>query len=62
MFKHYFETIQDIEVGPLISLVIFVTFFVGLSIWIYFLSDKYVKHMKNMPIEESDGINEGQVA
>lgn len=51
MFKHYFERIQDIEIYPIISLVIFLGFFIGLLIWVSRANKKYIQEMKNLPLD-----------
>ena len=51
MFKHYFERIEGIEIYPIISLIIFITFFVGLIIWVIRVDKKYINRMKELPME-----------
>jgi len=56
MFKHYFEQIHNIEVWPIISLIIFFVFFTSMMIWIFFLDKEYIDKMKSLPFEnEPDG-------
>lgn len=50
MFKHYFEQIQGIEIWPIISLIIFFTFFVGLICWVIKVDKGYIKEMENLPM------------
>jgi len=50
MFKHYFERIEGIEVYPIISLIIFITFFIGLLIWVFRVDKKYINYMKELPM------------
>lgn len=54
MFKHYFETIQGIDIYPVISLLIFFIFFVGLFVWIIRADKKYINTMKNLPLDDSN--------
>ena len=54
MFKHYFEAIENVERGPVISLVIFFVFFVGLIIYVLKIDKKFINKMKNMPLEENE--------
>lgn len=56
MFKHYFEGIQNVEVYPIISLLIFFAFFVGLFLWISGLSKRHINDMKNLPLEEDEEV------
>ena len=51
MFKHYFEQIHNIEIWPIISLIIFFVFFTSMMIWIYFLDKSYIDKMKSLPFE-----------
>lgn len=52
MFKYYFERIQDIEVFPVISLLIFVLFFISLLIWVVKADKKYIRSMEHLPLQE----------
>jgi cytochrome c oxidase cbb3-type subunit 4 len=54
MFKHYFEQIQNIEIWPIISLIIFFVFFTFTMFWILFLDSKYIDKMKGLPFDEED--------
>ena len=56
MFKHYFEQIHNIEIWPIISLIIFFVFFTFTMIWIFFLDKKYVEKMTRLPFDEADKI------
>ena len=42
------------ETGPLISLILFFVFFVVMTIWIFRLDKKFVKKMKNLPLEDGE--------
>jgi cytochrome c oxidase cbb3-type subunit 4 len=55
MFKHYFEQIQNIEIWPVISLIIFFVFFSFTMCWIFFLDNKYIEKMKSLPFEDESG-------
>jgi hypothetical protein len=52
MFKYYFERIQDIEVFPVISMLIFVLFFIALLIWVVKADKQYINSMEHLPLEE----------
>ena len=53
MFKHYFEQIQNVELWPVISLILFFSFFVGIVIWVFLVDKNYISKMKNLPFEDS---------
>lgn len=50
--KHTMETIDGIAIFPVVSFVIFFTFFVGLLWWVAKTDKKYVNHLENLPLEE----------
>lgn len=58
MFKHYFERVHNVEVWPIISLIIFFVFFVGLIIYVWKIKKSYVSHMEGMPLAEDDSHNQ----
>lgn len=55
MFKHYFEQIQNIEIWPIISLILFFVFFTFTVVWILFLDKKHIDKMKSLPFEDEEG-------
>ncbi len=54
MFKHYFEEIQNIEIWPIISLIIFFVFFTITLIRIFFMDKSFVEKMKSLPFDDTD--------
>jgi hypothetical protein len=55
MFKHYFESIDGIEIYPLFSLVVFFLFFAALIIWVFKVNKDYLRKMEVIPLENTDG-------
>lgn len=51
--KQYLESIDGVEVYPIISLIIFFTFFVGLFWWVFTTSKKQIKIMSEMPFDDN---------
>jgi len=51
MFKYYFDRVENVEIWPIISLIIFFTFFIGLIIWLIKMDKSYINKMKNLPLE-----------
>ncbi|MBV6641781.1 MAG: CcoQ/FixQ family Cbb3-type cytochrome c oxidase assembly chaperone [Cyclobacteriaceae bacterium] len=49
--KHHMETITGIEVYPLISLIIFVVFFIGLFIWIIKSDKAQMDEISRLPLD-----------
>lgn len=51
--KHHMETIAGIEIFPLISLVIFFAFFVGLFIYIARTDKKQINEISRIPLDSN---------
>lgn len=49
--KQYAETIVGIEVYPLVSMMIFILFFLGVMAYVVFLRKSYINQMEIMPLE-----------
>ncbi len=56
MFKYYFEQVHNVEVWPIISLIIFFVFFVGLIAYVWKMRKDYVKHMEKMPLLDDNQV------
>ena len=54
MYKEILRSIENIEIYPIISLLIFVTFFVGMFIWVVRVPKSYVDHMESLPMDENE--------
>ena len=52
--KHHLETITGVEIYPLISFVIFFTFFIGLTAYVMFMRKSYIKELENIPLTDND--------
>jgi len=50
----HLTSIDGVEIFPIISLVIFFAFFVGMIIYIAKIDKKTVDEIKNIPLEEED--------
>lgn len=50
--KGNLENIANVEIFPIISLLIFFIFFVGLFIYVFTRKNSYLDKMKNMPLKE----------
>jgi hypothetical protein len=53
MYKNILQTIENIEIWPIISLIIFFIFFLGVLIYIIRVDKNYIKRMKEMPLDDS---------
>jgi cbb3-type cytochrome oxidase subunit 3 len=52
-FKNYLETISGIEIYPMISLLIFVIFFIALIAWVIRLKKSEIIELENLPFTEN---------
>jgi cytochrome c oxidase cbb3-type subunit IV len=50
MFKHYLSEIDGVAIYPIISLTIFISFFVALGYWVFKANNGYIKHMEELPL------------
>jgi cytochrome c oxidase cbb3-type subunit 4 len=54
MYKEILRSIENIEIYPIISLLIFVTFFLGMFIWVVRVPKSYVNYMESLPMDENE--------
>lgn len=50
--KHNMETISGIAIYPILSLLIFFFFFVGLGFWVFSYKKDKIKEMSEIPLDE----------
>jgi hypothetical protein len=50
--KHHMTSIDGIEIYPIISLSIFVLFFVSMLVWVVRMDKNYVKDLEQYPIND----------
>ncbi|KUF39377.1 CcoQ/FixQ family Cbb3-type cytochrome c oxidase assembly chaperone [Myroides marinus] len=55
--KHNMETIGGVEIFPIISLLIFFTFFVGLFFWVFTYKKETIEELSNMPFMDNEEQN-----
>ncbi|MCC9042910.1 MAG: CcoQ/FixQ family Cbb3-type cytochrome c oxidase assembly chaperone [Flavobacterium sp.] len=55
--KHNMETIGGVEIFPIISLIIFFTFFMGLFIWVATYKKETIEELSNMPFMDDEAHN-----
>lgn len=52
--KNYMDSIEGIEMYPIISLLIFFTFFVVLFWWVFTAKKDYIKKVSNLPLDNQN--------
>ena len=50
-FSTYLEKISGVSIYPLISLSLFVVFFLAVIYWMYRLDSKEIEYIENLPLE-----------
>lgn len=61
MYKNILQTIQDVEIWPIISLVIFFVFFIGILILVFRTDRSFIKRMEHLPLEDATVDNQENV-
>ena len=56
--KNHMESISGIEIYPIISLLIFFTFFVLLFWWVFTAKKEYITKVSNLPLDLDNQQNE----
>jgi len=54
MFKDVLQSIEGIEIYTIISMLIFILFFIGMIIWLFKVDKKYIKDMSELPLNEEN--------
>jgi len=50
--KHNMETIAGVAIFPILSLLIFFSFFIGLGLWVYSYKKETIEEISQMPLED----------
>ncbi len=56
--KNYMDSIEGIEIYPIISLLIFFTFFVLLFWWVFTAKKDYITKVSNLPLDNQQNDTE----
>lgn len=51
--KHNMETIAGVEIFPILSLLIFFIFFVGLGFWVFSYKKEKIEEMSQIPLNDN---------
>lgn len=52
--KHHMETIAGIEIYPVVSLIIFFSFFMLLGLWVFTYKKEKINELSNIPFNENN--------
>ncbi|HEX9152812.1 MAG TPA: CcoQ/FixQ family Cbb3-type cytochrome c oxidase assembly chaperone [Flavobacterium sp.] len=51
--KHNMETIEGVAIYPILSLLIFFVFFVGLGMWVFSYKKEKINEMSQIPLNDN---------
>lgn len=54
MYKEILQSIEGIEIYPIISLIVFVVFFIVVTVWLIRMDKNYINEMKQLPLNNED--------
>ena len=54
MYKNILQSIENIEIWPVISFVIFFVFFLALLWWVFTRDKEFIAEMKSMPMDSDN--------
>jgi cbb3-type cytochrome oxidase subunit 3 len=49
--KQYLANVQGVDGYLIFSMIIFISFFIGLLFWVFKADKKYIDKMKNIPLD-----------
>jgi hypothetical protein len=58
MYKNVLQNINNIEIWPIISFVIFFVFFLGLLWWVFKVDKEFINRMAALPFDDSNDITD----
>lgn len=63
MYKEILQSIEGVEIYPIISLIVFVLFFIVVTIRLFRMDKNYINKMKQLPLNNEDNkkINSGEL-
>lgn len=57
MYKNILQNIDHIAIWPVISFVIFFTFFIGLLVWVFTADKNFMNEMSQKPLHDGSELN-----
>lgn len=66
MIEEHLSAIKDVHIFPVISLIIFMIFFLVMGVWVFRIKGDYLKEMEQLPLNENQdftkqGTNEYEI-
>ncbi len=57
MIKDILQSIKDVEIYPIISLIVFFLLFIGIVVWLIRMDKEKVNRMRNLPLNNDNNQN-----
>jgi len=57
MIRNLLQSIEGVEIYPLISLVVFIIFFLVILVWMFKIDKNYIKEMEQLPLDSNNNRN-----
>jgi len=57
LIKELLQSVEGVSIYPIISLIVFVLFFVIILVWMLKVDKNYIKKMENLPFEKEEENN-----
>ncbi len=57
MIRNLLQSIEGVEIYPLISLIVFIIFFVVILVWMFKIDKNYIKEMEQLPLDSNNNRN-----
>ncbi|MBT8387056.1 MAG: cbb3-type cytochrome c oxidase subunit 3 [Ignavibacteria bacterium] len=57
MIRNLLQSIEGVEIYPLISLLVFIIFFVVILVWMFRIDKNYIKKMEQLPLDSNSNRN-----
>ena len=54
MYKDVLQSVEGIEFYTIVSMIIFILFFIGMIIWLFKVDKKYIQEMSKLPLQNDD--------
>lgn len=57
MFRNIFSKLENIQVFPIFTMILFMIIFIGIIYYVIKMNNKTIKHISNLPLENNEDSN-----
>jgi len=61
MISNYLSSIENVDIYPIVTLILFFIVFVGVVIWIFTRDKEYITELENIPLDKKKSINNSEM-